>query len=250
MKNNLQKVALSKATLIKRYKRFLADVETENGEVITIHCPNTGAMTGCAEPGYSVYYSTSDNPKRKYPNTFELVQNHLGHFIGINTIKANKVVVEAINKGLLPTLNNYDTLTTEVKYGNENSRIDILLTDNAVNSSSESSSAKPNCYVEVKSTTLLLDEETGLGAFPDAVTTRGQKHIRELVEVIQQGHRGVLVFLVQHTGIASVKVADTVDAKYAEELKKAFLSGLEIIVLHTQIDLNGITATKTSNFQW
>jgi sugar fermentation stimulation protein A len=246
---------LVKGTLIKRYKRFLADVETESGDEITIHCPNTGAMTGCAEPGYTVYYSTSDNPKRKYPNTFELAQNHLGHFIGINTIKANKVVVEAINKGLLPTLNNYDTLATEVKYGNENSRIDILLTDNAsdgssVNTISENNSAKPNCYVEVKSTTLLLDEETGLGAFPDAVTTRGQKHIRELVEMIQQGHRGVLVFLVQHTGIESVKVADTVDAKYADELKKAFLAGLEIIVLHTKIDVDGITANNTSKFQW
>jgi len=252
MKNNSP---LVKGTLIKRYKRFLADVETENGDVITIHCPNTGAMTGCAEPGYTVYYSTSDNPKRKYPNTFALAQNHLSHFIGINTIEANKVVVEAINKGLLPTLNNYDTLATEVKYGNENSRIDILLTDNAsdgssVNTISENNSAKPNCYVEVKSTTLLLDEETGLGAFPDAVTTRGQKHIRELVEMIQQGHRGVLVFLVQHTGIESVKVADTVDAKYADELKKAFLAGLEIIVLHTKIDVDGITANNTSKFQW
>ncbi|WP_299270251.1 DNA/RNA nuclease SfsA [uncultured Psychrosphaera sp.] len=241
---------LVKGTLIKRYKRFLADVETENGEVITIHCPNTGAMTGCAEPGYTVYYSTSDNPKRKYPNTFELAQNHLGHFIGINTIKANKVVIEAINKGLLPTLNNYSTLATEVKYGNENSRIDILLTDNALDDSSDRSSTKPNCYVEVKSTTLLLDEKTGLGAFPDAVTTRGQKHIRELVEMIQQGHRGVIVFLVQHTGIESVKVADTVDAKYADELKKAFFAGLEIIVLHTKIDVDGITANNTSKFQW
>jgi len=236
---------LTKGTLIKRYKRFLADVKTENGDVITIHCPNTGAMTGCAEPGYTVYFSTSDNPKRKYPNTFELAQNHLGHFIGTNTIKANKVVVEAITNGLLPTLNNYALLATEVKYGNENSRIDILLTDNTDNSS-----AKPNCYVEVKSTTLLLDEKSGLGAFPDAVTTRGQKHIRELAQMIQQGHRAVLVFLVQHTGIESVKVADTVDAKYAEELKKAFSVGLEIIVLHTQIDLNGVVATKTSEFQW
>lgn len=231
---------LEKGTLIKRYKRFLADVETENGEMITIHCPNTGAMTGCAEPGFTVYFSTSDNPKRKYPNTFELAQNHLGDFIGINTTRANHVVKEAILNGLMPSLNDYAELKTEVKYGNENSRIDILLTDKN----------KPDCYIEVKSTTLLLDEQSGLGAFPDAVTTRGQKHIRELAEMIQQGHRGVLVFLVQHTGIDSMKVADTVDAKYAEELKKAFLAGLEIIVLHTKIDVDGITANYTSEFQW
>ncbi|GHB73214.1 sugar fermentation stimulation protein [Psychrosphaera saromensis] len=252
--------ALEKGTLIKRYKRFLADVETENGDVITIHCPNTGAMTGCAEPGYTVYYSTSDNPKRKYPNTFELAQNHLGHFIGINTTRANHVVKEAILNHVIPSLNGYSELKTEVKYGNENSRIDILLTDNtldavsvnssSVNTSSENNSAKPDCYIEVKSTTLLLDEESGLGAFPDAVTTRGQKHIRELAEMIQQGHRAVLVFLVQHSGIDFMKVADNVDAKYADELKKAFLAGLEIIVLHTQIDVDGITANNTSKFQW
>lgn len=242
---------LTKGRLIKRYKRFLADVETQSGEVITIHCPNTGAMTGCAEPGYTVYYSTSDNPKRKYPNTFELAQNHLGHLIGINTTRANHVVKEAILNGLIPSLNDYAELKTEVKYGNENSRIDILLTDdNSITSNKSINNKKPVCYIEVKSTTLLLDEKNGLGAFPDAVTTRGQKHIRELVEMIQQGHRGVLVFLVQHTGIESVKVADTVDAKYAEELKKAFLAGLEIIVLHTKIDVDGIVANYTSEFQW
>jgi sugar fermentation stimulation protein A len=239
--------ALEKGTLIKRYKRFLADVETENGEVITIHCPNTGAMTGCAEPGFTVYFSTSDNPKRKYPNTFELAQNHLGHFIGINTTRANYVVKEAILNELMPSLNDYAELKTEVKYGNENSRIDILLTDN---NNKNTNKNKPDCYIEVKSTTLLLDEQSGLGAFPDAVTTRGQKHIRELAEMIQQGHRAVLVFLVQHSGIDFMKVADNVDAKYADELKKAFLAGLEIIVLHTQIDVDGITANNTSKFQW
>lgn len=232
-------------TLVKRYKRFLADVITESGDEITIHCPNTGAMTGCAEPGYTVYYSQSDNPKRKYPHTFELAQNHLGHFIGINTTKANHVVVEAIKLGLIDSLNGYTELQTEVKYGNENSRIDILLQSPACSKSGEQ-----QCFVEVKSTTLLLDEKNGLGAFPDAVTTRGQKHLRELTEVIQQGHRGVLVFLVQHTGIKTMTVAQHIDAKYAEELKTAVNAGLEIIVLHTQIDLNGITATKTSLFQW
>lgn len=233
-------------TLVKRYKRFLADVITESGDEITIHCPNTGAMTGCAESGYTVYYSRSDNPKRKYPHTFELAQNQFGHFIGVNTHKANQVVVEAIRLGLIDSLKGYGELQTEVKYGNENSRIDILLSAPPSSQSAE----QPQCFVEVKSTTLLLDEQSGLGAFPDAVTTRGQKHLRELTEVIQQGHRGVLVFLVQHTGIKTMTVAHHIDAQYAEELKNAVNAGLEIIVLHTQIDLNGVTATKTSSFQW
>jgi len=229
---------LQKGTLIKRYKRFLADVTTISGEEITIHCPNTGAMTGCADPGFQVYYSTSDNPKRKYPNTFELAQNQWGHFIGINTVKANQLVKEAIENNLVPSLSGYQELQTEVKYGEENSRIDIKLSD----------PIKGNCYVEVKSTTLLLDHDTGLGAFPDAVTTRGQKHVRELAHMVQSGHRAVLVFLVQHTGISKVKVAEHIDPKYAEEIKSALQLGLEILVLRTHIDPDQIVVTGIGEF--
>ena len=231
---------LESATLIKRYKRFLADVELANGEQITIHCPNTGAMTGCAEPGAQVFFSTSDNKKRKYPNTFELSSNSHGHLIGVNTGKANHIVKEAIESGLVNELNGYEQLATEVKYGSENSRIDIKLTD----------PNRPDCYIEIKSTTLLLDADNNLGGFPDAVTTRGQKHLRELAEVVEQGDRAVLVFLVQHTGIKRVTVAAQIDPTYAEQLQKAHAAGVEILVLHTHITQDEIKVISSSDFEW
>lgn len=131
---------LQKGTLLKRYKRFLADVTLEDGSVITMHCANTGAMTGCAEPGSTVWFSTSDNPKRKYAHSWELTQTQAGHWICVNTARANALVVEAILAGEIPQLRGYDALSTEVKYGHENSRIDILL----------KSDSQPHCFIEVK----------------------------------------------------------------------------------------------------
>lgn len=232
--------SLEQATLIKRYKRFLADIELPNGEVKTIHCPNTGAMTGCAEPGFTVYFSTSDNAKRKYPNTFELAQNRYGDFIGINTIRANQLAADAIKNGIVPELSKYSNIQTEVKYGQENSRIDILLTDDAL----------PDCYIEVKSTTLLLEQESGLGAFPDAVTTRGQKHIRELMQIVEEGKRAILLFLVQHTGIKKVTISKHIDPQYADLLEKASQQGVEILVMHTHIDTVKSYVTHTSQFSF
>lgn len=232
--------ALTSGKLIKRYKRFLADVKLDNGEHITIHCPNTGAMTGCAEPGVDVYFSTSDNKKRKYPNTFELSSTSSGDLIGVNTTKANQLVKEAIEQQLINELTGYQQLATEVKYGSENSRIDIKLSD----------PNRADCYIEIKSTTLLLDEATGLGGFPDAVTTRGQKHLRELAEVVEQGDRAVLVFLVQHMAITKVTVAEQIDPAYAEQLQKAYAAGVEILVLHTHITPSEIKVVSTSNFVW
>lgn len=229
---------LQKGTLIKRYKRFLADITNESGEQITIHCPNTGAMTGCAEPGFTVYYSTSDNKKRKYPNTFELAQNEHGHYIGINTIKANELAQQAIELGLIPELDGYHQLQREVKYGTENSRIDLKLQfDN-----------KPDCYIEVKSATLLLDATKHLGAFPDAVTTRGQKHLRELSRLVESGQRAMLIFMVQHTGIQKVTIAEHIDQKYAEEFKKAVTAGVEIVVICTHIDPQQIRVKNRGEF--
>ncbi|WOH35968.1 DNA/RNA nuclease SfsA [Thalassotalea fonticola] len=223
------------AKLIKRYKRFLADIELPNGEVTTIHCPNTGAMTGCAEPGFKIWYSLSDNPKRKYPGTFELAQNNQGHLIGINTGKANHLVVEAIKNNKIAELLGYQYCKTEVKYGKENSRIDICLTgDN-----------QPDCYVEIKSTTLLIDN---CGYFPDAVTARGQKHIRELMSLISTGKRAVLFFCVQHSGINKVKVADFIDEKYAKLLKEAIEVGVEILCYGCDINENGIEINNKLNF--
>lgn len=208
---------LQRATLIKRYKRFLADIELDDGSVTTIHCANTGAMTGCADPGNTIWYSVSDNPKRKYPYSWELSQNAQGDMICINTAKPNALVVEAIKQGRIPELIGYDSLRTEVKYGSENSRIDVLL----------ESEDRPKCYIEVKSVTLL--EENGQGYFPDAVTTRGQKHLRELMEVSKNGSRALLFFTVLHTGIEKVSSAHHIDAKYSQLLNQAKESGVEIL---------------------
>ena len=207
---------LGEATLIRRYKRFLADVELANGDQMTIHCPNTGSMKNCAEPGFGVWYSTSDNAKRKYPHTWELASTGAGDMIGINTGAANRLVEEAIEADNIATLSGYETLKREVKYGQENSRIDMFLT----------APDRPNCYIEVKSVTLLVD---GQGYFPDAVSTRGQKHLRELAEIAKSGDRAVLFFCVQHTGIESVAVAGEIDPGYAAEMQRALAAGVEVI---------------------
>ncbi|WP_028111001.1 DNA/RNA nuclease SfsA [Ferrimonas futtsuensis] len=224
-------VPLKSATLIKRYKRFLADVEMADGSVFTLHCANTGAMTGCATPGDTVWYSTSDNPKRKYPCSWELTETASGHFIGINTANANTLAQEAVEQGLIPELAGYDHLRREVRYGVENSRIDLLLEDKR----------KPSCYIEVKSCTLL---HQGQGYFPDAVTARGQKHLRELMEMLDQGHRAALLFLVQHTGIAQVSPANHIDPAYAKLCRDAADKGVEFYAVGTEISPDGITVMK------
>ena len=227
---------LQVAPLIKRYKRFLADIELNDGQQITIHCPNTGAMTGCATKNDQVWYSTSDNVKRKYPNTWEISHTLDGHWICINTTLANKVVHEAIQLDQISELTGYNQLRTEVKYGEQNSRIDLLLQDDN----------KANCYVEVKSVTLLGEE--GQGYFPDAVTTRGQKHIQELVSMVESGHRAVLFFLVQHTGINEISPARHIDQKYADLLADALTKGLEVICYSTNINPSTITLNKRLKF--
>lgn len=212
------KLNLNKATLIQRYKRFLADITLENGSETTIHVANTGAMTGCAEPEDFVWYSTSDNAKRKYPFSWELTQTQAGHFICVNTIRANHLVEEAINNNMIHEVIDFENLRREVKYGDENSKIDFLLTD------------KNGCdtYIEVKSVTL-LDQKNQQGYFPDSVTTRGQKHLRELIAMKQQGYRAILLFAVLHSGISSVMPAQHIDADYAELLKEAKKQGVEVI---------------------
>ncbi len=238
--------ALERATLIKRYKRFLADVELQDGKAITIHCANTGAMTGCADAGNQVWFSTSDNPKRKYPNSWELSETAQGHRICVNTARANQLAVEAIQDGTIKELQDYEQLRTEVKYGAENSRIDILLC----------SQDKPNCYVEVKSVTLLdensVDNEenplTGQGYFPDAVTTRGQKHLRELTEMAQNGSRAVLLFAVLHSGIEKVSPAHHIDPNYSQLLQVAQEAGVEVLCYKAVLSNNEIRLVSAINF--
>lgn len=219
---------LQAATLIKRYKRFLADVLTADGEILTLHCPNTGAMTGCATPGDMVWYSTSSNPKRKYPHTWELTHTQQGAWICVNTQQANKLVKEALLAETLPPFVGYSTLKSEVKYGAEESRIDILL----------QADDRCKCYIEVKSVTLAESES---GYFPDAVTVRGQKHLRELMSVAASGDRAVILFAVLHSAIIRFSPARHIDLKYAQLLDEARQSGVEIRAYKAELSADNMT---------
>lgn len=206
------------ARLIRRYKRFLADVRLPNGEVLTLHCPNTGSMKNCLVVDAPCWYSTSDNLKRKYPHTLEVVTAPGGYLAGINTGRANELVEQAITAGAIKELQGYKALARERPYGDEQSRIDFLLSEKAGDSR--------NCYVEVKNVTLM--EADGQGLFPDAVSERGSKHLRELMAMVQQGHRALLLFCVQHTGIRWVEPADSIDPVYGQLLRQAVGAGVEV----------------------
>lgn len=208
---------LHEGRLIKRYKRFLADVKLAGGEVITAHCANTGPMTGCAEPDSAVLLSKSDNPNRKLQYSWELIK--VGRiWVGINTARPNAIVEDAIQSGLVPELRGYETLRREVKYGREGkSRIDILLEDNT----------RGRCWVEVKNTTLLA--EPGVARFPDAVTTRGQKHLQELTDMAKAGDRAVIFFLVNRADADKMGPADEIDPVYGKLLRKAVSAGVEAL---------------------
>ncbi|TKI08802.1 DNA/RNA nuclease SfsA [Martelella alba] len=218
---------LQPAVLVRRYKRFLADVVTPQGEPLTLHCANTGAMTGCAVPGDQVWYSTTDNRKRRYPHSWELTRTADGQWIGINTLRANLLLGEALATGDIPALAGYDTFRAEVRYGAENSRIDWLL----------AAENRASCYIEVKSVTLLQQQ---WGYFPDAVTLRGQKHLRELQFMAQAGYRAVLFFAVLHTGITRVAPARHIDPLYADMLLQARQNGVEILCYGAQLSNEGM----------
>ena len=231
---------LSCGILLRRYKRFLADVQLPTGEQITLHCPNTGAMTGCANQGDRVWFSTSDNPKRKYAHTWELTETHTGDFICVNTQRANQLVAEALENKWINELADYQHIFPEQKYGEENSRIDFLLKNDGM----------PDCYIEVKSTTLLTD--SGIGMFPDAKTERGQKHLRELTQIAQQGQQAVIFFTILHTGINTFEVARQIDPKYAQLFEQAILGGVKPIIYKAKIEQEntypiGLKLTKVIN---
>jgi len=231
---------LESGKLIKRYKRFLADVSS-NGDEFTVHCPNTGSMKGCATPGSKVWFWNSKNPKRKYLHTWEMLENEQGHLIGINTHRANALVREAIENNIFPSIpfdQTNDLLKSEVAYGKEKSRIDLLLTQkNLLEESELQVSKKSRIWIEVKNTTLLdsINEEDTEGYFPDAVTSRGTKHLRELIQQVNNGDRAVLIFCVQHTGIKSVRAASHIDPLYAQTLQQAVEAGVEVIATKTYL---------------
>lgn len=219
--------SLLRGTLIKRYKRFLADVELDDGSIVTAHCPNTGAMTGCAEPGYTVFLSESTNPKRKLKYTWELAQTFDGHFIGINTHNANKLVAEALDNKVLGEFSDISGWKAEVTPPTANSRFDFALTrENAQRQELTE-------YMEVKSVTLA---ENNKGYFPDAVTQRGAKHCLELARLAQGGIKTSLLFCVQHTAIESVQVAKHIDPTYAESVQIAANAGVTVLAAGCIID--------------
>ncbi len=207
--------------LVRRYKRFLADVLMDSGEITTVHCPNTGSMKNCIEEGAHVWLSRSENPARKYPLTWEFIKTSRGHYIGVNTVRANGLVKNAILENRIPEIRGYPEMTMEKKYGSENSRIDILL------------SGHPDlteCYVEVKSVTLLETPSShGKGCFPDSISERGAKHLRELTRIVAGGQRAVLFFCVQHSGIHEVTPAAHIDHVYADTLTLAVEAGVEVL---------------------
>jgi sugar fermentation stimulation protein A len=225
---------LVEGRLLKRYKRFLADVELADGSVITAHCPNTGAMTGCAEPGSPVWLSVSASKTRKYPHTWELVQTDSG-LACIHSARANKVVAEAFRAGHIAGYEAYPQLRTEVKYG-QGSRIDLLL------------EGEPgSVFVEVKCVTLAVGAGTGL--FPDAVSERGRKHIVELQQVAREADaRAVLLFCVFHNGIERVSAAGEIDPLYRQALAQAMEEGVEVQAWRALVSTGGIELTHALPF--
>ncbi len=224
---------LESAPLIKRYKRFLTDVRRKDNSVLTIHCPNTGSMRNCLEDVKQVWFWDSGNAKRKYPHTLELIETNAGDLIGVNTGRANALVKEALENKTFPELA-HETFRAEVKYGQENSRIDFLLQD-----------GKEKIWVEVKSVTLLeSDHGSGRGYFPDAVSSRGTKHLRELTEQVSKGDRAILLFCVQHCGISTVSVAKHIDPTYADAFTEAVAAGVEVLALGAEISTNEITLNR------
>ena len=215
---------LIKGTLIRRYKRFIADIRLPDGRVVTAHCPNSGSMKGCCEPGRVVYLSEHNNPKRKLRYTWQLIDMGTS-LVGINTLIPNRLVKGAISVGAIEKIAGYKEIRTEVRYA-RNSRVDILLTRGA-----------ELCYVEVKNCTLVED---GTALFPDAVTARGLKHLVDLQEEVRQGHRAVMFFLVQRMDALRFSPADAIDPAYGRELRRAVEAGVEVLAYDVCIDLEKI----------
>jgi len=227
----MQLPPLIHGAILRRYKRFLADIELADGSVVTAHCPNTGAMTGCWEPGAPVQLSHSDNPKRKLAWTLERVDMG-GGWIGVNTSRTNAVVEEALKAECIPKLHGYRTLRREVRFeppGHPRSRLDFFLSEGD----------RADAYVEVKNVTLLDGDRL---CFPDAVTERGRKHLDVLQEAVNQGYRGVILFALNRPEGHGFSPAEMIDPAYAQRLREVVASGVEAVALrirHTETGMWG-----------
>ncbi|WP_438869457.1 DNA/RNA nuclease SfsA [Pseudomonas sp. L1(2025)] len=214
---------LEEGRLIRRYKRFLTDIETQTGELLTIHCPNTGSMLNCMVEGGQVWFSRSTDPKRKLPGTWEIAETPQGRLACVNTARANPLVEEALRAGVITELDGFTALKREVPYGQEKSRIDFRL-----------EYPQGAAYVEVKSVTLGFDGSP-VAAFPDAVTQRGAKHLRELAHLAREGVRAVQLYCVNLSGIDAVRPAVEIDAGYAAALREAKAAGVEVLAYGARV---------------
>jgi len=221
---------LTQGVLLKRYKRFLIDVRLRNGHIITAHCPNTGSMKTCSEPGRTVYLSLHKNPKRKYKYTWEIIDMP-GSLVGVNTMVPNKLVKEAATRGKIKGLEEYSRVRSEVVVS-DHSRLDLLL---------ETDSGE-RCYIEIKNTTLVQE---GAAYFPDAVTIRGRKHLEELARLAKIGHRAVILFLIQRMDAVSFSPADHLDPDYGRMLRRVAKEGVEILPCDVSLDLDRIDLRQT-----
>ena len=241
MKKNDQRYAkgylkwppLIQGTLIKRYKRFMADVKLRNGHVVTAHCPNSGSMLECSEPGRKVYLSRHKNPKRKLKYTWEMIEMP-SSLVGVNTMVPNRLVKASVLAGKIPGLSGFDHVRPEVKYG-ENSRIDLLL-----------EKGDHRCFVEIKNCTLVTNS---VACFPDAVTSRGLKHLKELQNQVRSGDRSVMLYLIQRMDAKLFRPADHIDPTYGKELRKAVKKGVEVMVYDVSLDLEGIRLNNAMPFE-
>ncbi len=212
------------ATLIKRYKRFLADVRLLDGQIITVHCPNTGTMLSCSTPGSRVCLSKSDNPKRKYPFTLEMVEDN-ATWVGVNTARTNKLVVEALDKGFITEFQEITEIKTEVKTS-DHTRLDLqVIEENRAT------------YIEIKNCSLAVDS---CAMFPDAVTTRGTKHLQELIRLREEGLQSCIFFLVQRTDADRFAPAAHIDLVYSNTLRQAAADGVMVLVYQARVSPQGI----------
>ena len=221
------KTPLIPATLIRRYKRFLSDIRLEDGSEVVAHCPNPGSMMGLKDEGIRVWVEPNNDPKKKLKFGLRLVEPKPGTVVGVDTSIPNRVVKEALSAGLVSELSNYQTVTPEVKYG-DNSRIDFLLTEAGL----------PDAYVEVKSVT--LSREPGLAEFPDSVTARGTKHLNDLINVVANGGRAVMLYLIQRTDCDRFSLAADIDPTYAAAFDKARAAGVEVLCYGSHITPQGV----------
>ncbi|MGE5492666.1 MAG: DNA/RNA nuclease SfsA [Actinomycetota bacterium] len=219
---------LTEGRLIERRNRFVAEVDI-GGQVVEAHCPNTGSMHGCKAPGSRVWLSRAENPNRKLAWTWEIVEGAPGVLVGIHTGRPNALVEEAFLAGHLPELSAYPILRREVRYGIENSRIDLLFEGDGL----------PPCYLEVKNVTAQVAGNVGF--FPDAVTARGAKHLREMIEVVRNGGRAMVVFCVQRGDVTEIRPAEEIDPVYARGLREALAAGVEVVALQAVVTPEEIT---------